>query len=116
MRFVACCAPDGWDACRLDPIAGGHHAMHQNENPPRISPGGSIPLSAIAATGTSAVSSSVASDTSYIVRNHDDSMTGVGGSSNRANENRSHVNIVAASEIACGVLGNKGIPPAATPM
>jgi hypothetical protein len=100
----------------FDPSAGGHHAAHQNENPPRISPGGPIPLSAIAATGTSAVSSSVASDTTHIVRNHDDSMTGVGGLSNCGNENRSRVYIVAASEIACGVLGNKGIPPAATPV
>jgi hypothetical protein len=51
-------------------------AEGSNENPPRISPGGPQVVSAIAATGTSAVSSFVASDTGYIGGNCEDSMTG----------------------------------------
>jgi hypothetical protein len=47
----------------------------KNKNPPRIAPGG-LPLRAIAASGTSAVGSSVAIDVVTIGCNRDHKMTG----------------------------------------
>lgn len=50
-------------------------ANFQNENPPRISPGGPIVARAIATSGTSAVGNVVAIDDTHISRDRDNSMT-----------------------------------------
>src|SRR4029453_6469120 len=50
-------------------------ASAENENPPRIAPGGPTSSRNLAPAGTSAVSSSVASDSLHIGRDHEHSMT-----------------------------------------